>query len=122
VTYSVTLTKQLNPPDEYGFVKLVMVVTDVVGFADFGVFTYDVNATTGKQVYNHVATPTDLQDYGYNVGEYFVRKSTLVSTYELATLADAALTEIEDRIQQLCSDMVLLDTAGVAQTVTISAP
>jgi hypothetical protein len=74
-------------------------------------------------VYDHIATPSDLNDYNFEVvgDNEYVRRSDFERVYDVAELADEAITSIESSILDLCNDMTVLDELGEVTTVTITA-
>lgn len=127
MAYSVTLSKQVsaNSTDSsiQNAVKVVMEVTSVTDFIDAGIFVYSIDPVTLAEVYSHVALPSDLGDFNFDVvgDNDFVRKSDFERIYESAELAHTAIDTIESSILDLCNNMAVLDTLGDATTVTISA-
>lgn len=127
MTFSVTLDKQLSTTDDPDLVntpvRLLVAVTSVTDFDDFGIFTFAINQVTGDPEYSHVATPDDLRDYNFDVagGKDFVRKAAIDLVFERAVIAETAIEEIEGRIQQLVDDQQALGDFGTVTTVTISA-
>lgn len=126
MTFSVTLDKQLSLTNDPEFVttpvRLTMTVTAVTDFNDFGIFTFTINQVTNSPEYSHVATPNDLRDFNFDIvgGKEFVRKSSIDLAFETAELAEEAVEDIEDRIQQLIDDEAALADLGSVTTVTLT--
>ena len=126
MTFEVTIDRQVTAVSGGGAtqpVRVRMEVTGVVGFADFGIFTYIKQSVTDLPVFSHVATATDLQDYLLDTfgNEDFQRKAVLDEVYDTPELADEAVAALEARVKMLCEHMELLDTFSTSTTVVISS-
>lgn len=125
--YSITFTKQLSlntePALQPGQTRLRIVITAVVGFTDLGMLVFQVGPQTGVNYYSHPATPVDLTTYNYQTAgnKPFVRLAVLDQYYETAVLAEEAAATIGAALQQLCTDMTVLQDLSSAVTVTVSA-
>lgn len=127
MTFSVTIEKQITETSAADQapapVRFTVVATIVIGFGDLGVFVYELDQVTGEEVYSHVAVPTDLQDYNYNIigDKNYVRKASIDLYRDTASEAEVDISEIEDRLQLLCNDMQALTDFGSVQTTVITS-
>lgn len=124
--YSATISKQVTTDYEncpYLPALVSMTVTSVAGFQDPGIFVYRIDPDTSIELFSHVATPCDLNSYGYNsaVESDFVRRSFLSKAYATAVAADTGIAEIEAAVQTLCNLMEKISDLAPATTVTISS-
>lgn len=125
--FSVTYTKEISSNDDPVYqpapVELVLTVTAVTGFTDFGVFVWIQDTATQVLRFSNVATPVDLDRYNFQViGDLdFVRLGVMRQRYNRADQAEAAANAIEACIQKLCTDMQLLSEFNPPVTITVSA-
>lgn len=125
MTFEVTLERQVTPVSYSSEqpVRVRMLVTGVVGFNDFGIFTYVKRPVTDLPTFSHVATVTDIQDYLFeSFGDSsFQRRAELDEVYPTPSVAEEAVAALEARVKMLCEHMEMLQTLGSTTTVVISS-
>jgi lipopolysaccharide export LptBFGC system permease protein LptF len=127
MAFSVTYTKEITTTDDpvlqVAPVSLVLTVTAVSGFTDFGVFVWIQDTATQVLRFSNVATPLNLEEYNFQVigDKDFVRLGYVNLTFNRADQAEEAADAIEATLQQLCIDMQLLQDFESPVTITVSS-
>jgi hypothetical protein len=124
--YTATVTVQTSISNDPAYqpesVRVLMNIIAVQSFNDPGLFMFFKDPVTQILSFSHVASPTDLATYPYNVlapNVYYVRKSSLDITYNYVDDANSAITTIQDGIKSLCLSMNTLQTLQPPTTTTI---
>lgn len=122
VTVSRQVTDEAGDASNTATVRLVMTVTGFTDLQDGGVFVYAVDPVTQVERYDHIAVPTDLQNYNLNAasGLSFVRRTSIDLYYASYDLVEAGISTIESSIQDLMDDLASAEALGTAVSTTFT--